>query len=195
MLEIVWPLDAATTAAIFSAIATLFAAIATWRGPRSAAALAEALRAKSEVSNEKRRMKLFVFTTLMQERAAYYSSEAVKAFNLIDVVFNESRKVRNAWSEFHAAMDSTNRIPEHAQQERFRILLSTMADDIGLTDQLRSDDLNRTYYPTALAEEEHVKSLQRKAAINQLTQNESPAANTAPSDGSLSIASKFPPAP
>ena len=93
-------LDPQVLAAWFSALATLFAAYAALRGPISAAEAAELMREKSERASEQRRQKLNVFTTLMQERAAYYSLEAVKSFNLIDVVFNESRSVRDSWSEF-----------------------------------------------------------------------------------------------
>lgn len=188
-----WPFDASATAAAFSAIATAIAAFAAWIGPRSAAKLAEVMRQKSEVANERRRMKLWVFTTLIQERAAYYSSEGVKAFNLIDVVYNESRTVRDAWADFHSAMDTNNNVPDHAKQEKFRFLLSRMAVEIGLADQLRADDLNRVYYPNALAEEEHVRSLERKSAIDRLSAKSTPAANTATPTSSLS--SDYPPPP
>jgi hypothetical protein len=194
MLDFQWPLDSAGTAAVFSAIATFLAAYATLRGPRSAAILAEEMRKTSEIANERRRMKLFVLTTLMQERAAYYSMDAVKAFNLIDVVFNENRTVRDAWADFHSAMDSSKKVPDHAQQEKFRTLLSLMAENIGLADALRSDDLNRVYYPNALAEEEHVRSLQTKANLNRLLETTSPAANTSPTVQN-NLSPEFPPAP
>lgn len=181
----------AAIAAIFSAIATGFAVLATWRGPVAAANLAEKMRQKAEVSNEKRRLKLYVFTTLLQERAAYYSLEAVRAFNLIDFVFNESRNVRRAWEDFLSALDPNNSVPEHAVKEKFRKLLSAIADDVGLADELRADDLNRIYYPTALLEEEHIKRLQREHTLRQLTAETSPSANTA----APIIASDFPPPP
>src|ERR1700676_3565206 len=91
--------DLTLLTAIFSAIATLFAAIATWSAPITAAKLAENLRRGSERDDERRRQKLSVFTTLMQERAQIHSESGVRALNVIDVVFNESREVREAWSE------------------------------------------------------------------------------------------------
>jgi hypothetical protein len=183
--------DPATIAAIFSALATGFAAYATWQGPRSAAELAETMRQRSERANEKRRMKLFVFTTLMQERGAYYSTEAVKAFNLIDVVFNENRTVRDSWADFLNLMGRDN-VPDHAKSEKFQKLLSNMASDVDLTDGLRIDDLNRYYYPTAMAQEEHVRILQRQAVLKQLQGNVSPSANVTEPQ---TVSSEFPPPP
>ncbi len=85
--------------AIFSAIATGLAAVATWRAPLAAAKLAEALRRNSDRDQERQKNKLHLFTTVMQERAAIYSEAGVRSLNLIDVVFNESRAVRDAWAE------------------------------------------------------------------------------------------------
>lgn len=190
-----WIKDNATTvaaiAAMFSAIATFFAVLAAWLGPVAAASIAEKMRRKSEASTEKRRMKLYIFTTLLQERAAYYSIEAVKAFNLIDFVFNESRTVRNAWSDFLSSLDENNHVPEHATKEKFRTLLSAIAADVGLSDELRADDLNRVYYPRVLSQEEHIRQLQREQTLRQLTASTSPSANTA----APIVSSDFPPPP
>src|SRR5450759_5219819 len=89
--------------AIFSAIATGLAAYATWRAPTAAANLAESLRRDAEQQDQRQRQKLSVFATLMQERAQIHSENSVRALNLIDVVFNESREVREAWSELFLA--------------------------------------------------------------------------------------------
>jgi hypothetical protein len=86
-------------AAIFSAIATGFAAYATWQAPRAAAKLAESLRQDSERAQERQKKKVDIFTILMQERGEVYSEGAVKAFNLIDVIFYDCREVREAWAE------------------------------------------------------------------------------------------------
>src|SRR5260370_141403 len=131
--------------AIFSAIATGLAAVATWRAPIAAAKIAESLRREAERHDENQRQKLSVLATLMQERAKIYSENGVRALNLIDVVFNESREVREAWAELFMAFDSKNNIPQHVQEERLRKLLATMAKDIVLSDQLRADDLERIY--------------------------------------------------
>jgi hypothetical protein len=186
-------IDTASIAAVFSAIATALAAYATWQGPRSAAGLAEEMRRKAEQDSEKKRIKVNVFSTLMTERAVVYSAEAVRAFNLIDFVFNESRPVRDAWSDYFSSLDEKNGVPSHAKEEKFRRLLSVMASDIGLADELRMDDLSRVYYPTALAQEEHIRSLQRQQNLRDLQGKTSPAANTVMQNHTLT--NIFPPTP
>lgn len=153
--------------AIFSAIATGFAAIATWRAPAAAAKLAESLRRDAERQNERQRQKLKVFASLMQERARVYSDDSIRALNLIDVVFNECRDVREAWSELFLAFQM-NPLVEHVIDERLRKMLAAIAKDIGLSDELRNDDLGRVYYPNAKAQEELIKDLQRQQLLTSL---------------------------
>jgi hypothetical protein len=179
-------------AAVSSAVAAVAAAIATYYGPRSAARLAEDIRQRSDRDAEIARLKRHVFTTLMQERAAYYTTEAVRAFNLIDVVFSENRTVRECWADFLSSLDSVRNVPDHAKDEKFQRLLIEMSKDIGLSSDLRSDDIKRSYYPTALVEEHRLKSLQRQSALAQLTNSNSPESNTAPN---VDYANLFPPSP
>lgn len=153
--------------AIFSAIATGLAAIATWRAPTAAAKLAESLRRDAERHDERQRQKLSVFASLMQERAQIYSDNGVRALNLIDVVFNESRDVREAWSELFLAFHMSPLV-QHVIDERLRKLLSAIAKDIGLSDELRNDDLGRVYYPNVKAQEQMIKDLQRQQLLISL---------------------------
>jgi hypothetical protein len=166
-------------AAFFSAIATLFAAYATWVGPRSAAKLAEKIRQENDKSIEKRRTKLSVFGALMENRAAYHSFDSVRAFNLIDIAFNDSPAVRDAWAEFFLALDESRKVPEHEKSNLFRKLLSEMSIDLGLSDRLRIDDFGRVYFPKALADEEFINAMRRKEALDLLQGQKSPSANTA----------------
>lgn len=108
----------ALIAAVFSAIATFLAAWATWRAPLAAAKLAETLRRNAERDQERQKSKLQLFTILMQERGAIYSEHGVRALNLIDIVFNDSRPVREAWAELFHAFNPQHRVPAHAQEER-----------------------------------------------------------------------------
>src|ERR1700691_1220977 len=147
--------------AIFSAIATGFAAYATWAAPRAAAKLAESLRRDAERHSERQRHKLHVFASLMQERAQIHSDNGVRALNLIDVVFNESREVREAWSELFLAFHMKT-VVQHVIDERLRKLLGAIAKDIGLSDELRTDDLGRVYFPIVQAQEQFIKDMQRQ---------------------------------
>jgi hypothetical protein len=153
--------------AVFSAIATALAAIATWRAPAAAARLAETLRRDAERQDERQRQKLSVFATLMQERAQIYSDSGVRALNLIDVVFNESRDVREAWSELFLAFQMKPLV-KHVMDERLRKLLGAIAKDIGLADELRNDDLGRVYFPDVKAQEQFIKDKQRQQLFASL---------------------------
>ncbi len=166
MIEISPAIVAAVSAGL-STIATLFAAIAAWQAPRNAARLAEDLRQENERGTEQRRMKFYIFTTLMQERAAVYSSESVRALNLIDVGFATSNKVREAWAELYNAYRD-GQASDFDKQSKLRILLKEMADELGLSSGLRVDDFGRVYFPNALAEEEELRMLERKNALDRL---------------------------
>lgn len=164
--------------AIFSAIATGFAAFATWTAPRAAAKLAESLRRAAELHNERQRHKLHVFGMLMQERAQIHSENGVRALNLIDVVFNDSREVREAWSELFLAFHMTPLV-QHVIDERLRRLLGAIAKDIGLADELRNDDLGRVYFPVVQAQEQFIKDMQRQQVLANL-QGQNAAGASAP---------------
>jgi hypothetical protein len=164
--------------AIFSAIATALAAFATWTAPRAAAKLAEALRRDAERHDEQQKRKLQVFAMLMQERALIHSENGVRALNLIDVVFNESREVREACAELFSAFQMKPLL-QHVIDERLRKLLGAIAKDIGLADELRTDDLGRVYFPVVQAQEQFIKDMQRQQILASL-QGQNAAGATAP---------------
>jgi hypothetical protein len=179
----------ALLAAIFSAIATLLAAVATWRAPLAAAKLAEALRRDAEKHNERQRQKITIFATLMQERSEIYSDNAVRALNLIDVAFNDSREVREAWSELFFAFNMKPML-SHIADERLKKLLSAIAKDIGLADGLRFDDIARVYLPTIRAQERFIRDMQRQQALASLQGQ--PAAGASAADEQSTV---WPPEP
>jgi hypothetical protein len=114
----------------------------------------------------------------MQERSAIYTEPAVRALNLIDVVFNDSSRVREAWAELSLALNTRPIVP-HVMDERLRRMLGVMADDIGLGGGLRTDDIGRVYYPQAIAQDRQIQDMQRQQTLRALQGASSPAANTA----------------
>jgi uncharacterized protein DUF6680 len=168
--------------AVFSAIATALAAFATWRAPIGAARLAENLRRDGERTAERQRQKMNVLSLLMQERSQIYSDNAVRALNLIDVVFNGSRDVREAWSELFLAFHMKP-VVDHVVDERLRKLLGAIAKDVGLADELRNDDLGRVYTPVVQAQERFIRDMQRQQALVALQGQ--PAAGAADTQNTL----------
>lgn len=161
--------DPAVFAAFLSAVAAIAAAIATWRGPISAARMAEQLRRSAELDADSRRFRLNVFAQIMQERAEIYSVEAVRALNSIDVAFSDCTAVREAWSELYQSLNSNPIAPPHVIDERIRKLLREMANDLGIGDKLRLDDFGRVYYPEAMHKERRVRELERNAVLDRLS--------------------------
>jgi hypothetical protein len=177
-------------AAGLSALATFFAAYATFMGPRAAARLSEELRRSHDKIAEARRNKLIVFANLMENRASLSSATAVGALNLIDVVYHDCLPVREAWAELFHAFDTNKNIPPHEMEARLRRLLLAMANDLGLSDNLKIDDIGRVYFPAAFAEENELAHLERRRALERLRNPEYAIANQA-----VSKSDKWPPAP
>lgn len=165
-------------AAFLSAVATGIAAWAAWKGPVAAARAAEDLRRSNDDIYERRRLKMWVFSTLMQERAYIASIDAVRALNLIDVVFRDATEVREAWANLFLAYATDSTVPRHVQEERLRLLLREMALDLGIANSLRGDDLGRVYYPQAIEEEERLRQMERKVALSRIQSQLNPTANT-----------------
>ncbi len=177
-------------AAIASTLATGFAAYAAWRAPRSAAELAERLRRDAENARQREEKKFWVFATLMQERAAIYTENAVRALNMIDTVFCDSRPVREAWAELYTTFNTQQIMQGPGHDEKLRQLLAVMARDIGLGDQIGQADFSRVYVPNALQQERMIKDVEREQALARLRDDAPPSANTAPQ-----VTQLFPPRP
>ncbi len=174
----------AVVAAFLSAVAAIAAAIATWRAPISAAQIAERLRRQGDSELEARRFKLNVFATIMQGRAELASEDTVRALNSIDVAFNKSEGVRESWAELYQSLN-TSPWQAHVVDERMRRLLREMAQDLGISDTLRIDDFGRTYFPTALAQDREMRSLERAATLKRLMGQAAPEQNAATDAASL----------
>jgi len=167
--------------AFLSMVATALAALATYRAPILAAQVADRLRAASERDNDRRRLRMLVFFTLMQERATLASAQSVQMLNSIDSVFHDCGPVREAWADLYHALARLTGFPSSAVEDKHRELLRQMAINLGLSDALKRDDFSRTYYPTALAEESYLQNLRRAAEKKRLEEaHQQAAANTAP---------------
>lgn len=184
----------ATAAALLSAIAALASVLATWLGPRSAAKLAERLREKVERENEGRRMKLQVFSVLMQERATIAAVDSVRMLNSIDLVFSDAASVREAWASLFTILSTSSNPHIQLREEKLRQLLSAMAGDLGLAMTIKVDDIGRIYYPNALAQQEELEMLQRERALRSIRSQGEAQQQILPATASI-LPSKFPPKP
>lgn len=87
-----------------------------------------------------------LFFTLMKNRKTFYATkEKVDALNLIDVVFQDDKKVRLAWKEY---LDSLNANSPHFSNSNAYLLdlLSEMAISLGYK-ELKQTEIDRFYEP------------------------------------------------
>ena len=161
-------------AAVASAVAAIAAVIVTWNAPRSAARFAERLRVENERFEQTKRQKLFIFSEVLKARGVQITREAVGAFNLIDLVYLDSPKVRDAWAELYSAYTKGN-MPGGVVEDKMNSLLKAIAEDIGLAENLRPADLERYYYPNALANEDRARSAQLQAVLDSVDLPKEPA--------------------
>jgi hypothetical protein len=90
--------------------------------------------------------KLNVFLTLMANRkSAAITKEWADSLNVIDVVFQDDRKVREAWKAYHDSLN--NKSPHFASNNSYMLdLLSEMALSLGYKD-LKQTEIDSFYNP------------------------------------------------
>lgn len=156
-------------AAAMSAVAAFASVYVAVISPRRAAEE----NSRREEQAERRRLKVWVFGTIMQDRPRLNGRDAVRALNLIDALYHDVREVRDSWARLHHAL-STGRDWDQAKdievRSRTNELLAAMAQHLGLADDMRADDFARVYFPANLADQEDLETLQRRAAIQHFSQ-------------------------
>jgi len=138
---------------IINAVAIVFApVVALWVGG--------ILQAHSDA----RKAKLSIFATLIGLRHAPLSVELVQALNQIDAVFVDDPAVREAWTRYLATLNDQNlnsAIGTSIREDKRRELLLEIVKSLRLAKKISSADLLRTYLPNFVAEESHVRWLER----------------------------------
>jgi hypothetical protein len=154
-----------------AAIATFFASLsavwAAFRAPKIAAEFAENLRANSSAQDENRRLKLFIFSTLMQHRGSILAEDSLSAINLIDVVFVSSPQVREARRDFMNAA-TTEPFVANSLIERFFNMIHSITQDLGLNEKITISDIRSVYFPRDKGERAELELLERQQKLNAL---------------------------
>jgi hypothetical protein len=86
--------------------------------------------------------------------------------------------VRDAWAELFASVH-LRPLPQHVLNEKVLRLLSAIAKDIGLADDLRSDDLTRVYRPIVQEQEQFIRDTQRQQTLARLQSENAASASDA----------------
>ena len=104
---------------------------------------------------EKLDAKRGLFYTLMKQRKTLYvSPERADALNLIDVVFQDDDKVREAWKNYLISLNPNS--AEFQNNNAYLLdLLSEMAQSLGYK-SLKQTEIDRFYQPQATIEDKRI---------------------------------------
>lgn len=152
--------------AFLSVVATCFAAVAAFVMPRSAAKFAENLRAQNDSLDRLKIRKEQIFIELIQVRGLAISRNAVSAMNLIDYVFLDSPKVRDAYSELYNVYQRSTVFSE--QQGKLEALIAAITEDMGVEQTYRHGDISRVYVPKKISDEQEAEQLELKLRLGAL---------------------------
>lgn len=163
----VWEL--ASTWQIVAAAAAVWAVVATFAAP----VIGARLTANWQERQERKRLKLWVFGTLMQDRAVQITPEAVRAYNLIDALFHDARDVRDKWGDYYNSLgdDRLNSAEGgRIREDKRNALLRAVAMELGLGRDFTSEDFSRVYLPQGVAEQYDLARLQQQVDRHDLAE-------------------------
>ena len=117
---------------------------------------------------EKRKDKMQIFKTLMTSRIYGWTQESVHCLNIIDIMFSDDEKVRNAWKDLYDKYCVQN--PDEAQLKKIQNaqykLLETMAKSLGYKDKVTWETIQNPYIPDGMRRQQ-----QEQAASQQVYKN------------------------
>lgn len=107
---------------------------------------------------EKLEAKRELFFTLMKQRKTFFvSKERADALNLIDVVFQDDDKVREAWKNYLSSLNPNS--AEFQNNNAYLLdLLSEMAQSLGYK-QLKQTEIDRFYEPQTFIDDKNNERL------------------------------------
>lgn len=132
-------------AALLTMIAAIAALVIAAKAPRLAAAFAEKYRRESAAEEERQKMRMLVFFSLMKHRVEVLAPDARAAINLVDVAFSDVEDVRDARRLF---IQATVAQPYSATAiiERYHAIIEAVARALGY-DSIKGFDVRTGYYP------------------------------------------------
>ena len=121
--------------------------------------------------SEKRKDKMQIFKTLMTSRIYGWTPDSVNALNVIDIVYSDDKKVREAWKDLNDKYRVTNPDQQHLKKienAQYK-LLEAMANSLGYKDKITWETIHNPYMPVGMAQQiEAQKNMQQAyySAIN-----------------------------
>ena len=110
---------------------------------------------KLQDRHERRKDKIELFKTLMISRNGW-TIESVRALNVLDVVFSDDEKVRNAWEKYYDKLcveNPTDTELKKIQDTQYE-LLEAMAESLGYKKTITWKTMQKPYKPKGMVEAE-----------------------------------------
>lgn len=114
--------------------------------------------------SEKRKDKMQIFKALMTARIYGWTVESVHALNVIDIVFADDKKVRNAWAQLHnryCVENPTQTQLEQIKKDQYK-LLEEISNSLGYKDKITWETIQNPYVPNGM-----IRQWQEQAASQQ----------------------------
>lgn len=128
--------------------------------PIAAVLIGQHLQNRAEI----RKDKMQIFKTLMTSRIYGWTQESVHCLNIIDIVFSDDKKVRNAWKDLYDKYCVQN--PDETQLKKIQNaqykLLETIAESLGYKDKITWETIQNPYVPDGM-----IKQWQEQAKSQQ----------------------------
>ena len=119
---------------------------------------------------EIRKDKMHIFKVLMTSRIYGWTQESVHCLNIIDIVFSDDKKVRNAWKDLYDKYCVQN--PEETQLKKIQNaqykLLDTMASSLGYKDIVTWETIQTPYIPEGMRRQQQEQAASQQAYNNIL---------------------------
>lgn len=104
---------------------------------------------------EIRKDKMHIFKILMTSRIYGWTQESVHCLNIIDIVFADDKKVRDAWKDLYDKYCVEN--PDETQIKKIQNaqykLLETMANSLGYKDKVTWETIQNPYIPKGMSQQ------------------------------------------
>ena len=105
--------------------------------------------------NERRKEKRLILATIWANRRNIVQIDAVRALNMIDIVFHDQARVRQIWKELYDMYHNqglNNELGFEQRANKEKELVVEMGKNLGYGKTITALDAERVYHPTGLAD-------------------------------------------
>ena len=134
--------------------------------PIVAVLIGQWLQNRSEI----RKDKMQIFKVLMTSRIYGWTPGSVDALNIIDIVYSDDKRVRDAWKDLNDKYRVTNPDQQHLkkiEQAQYK-LLEAIASSLGYKDTITWETIQNPYMPEGMARQIDAQKNAQQAYLNAL---------------------------